>query len=82
MIGSLYFIEGKSNWVEIPVEVSRTTDLAVRIDPMKIRPGTDVKVSLRVNAQRLEKWYDTTNTNKSILFYRRNIGAFDEFGKI
>lgn len=79
-VGTLYFINGSQEYQEVSVEQSESSNLAVRIDPEDVRPGTSLKVILKVNAKRTEQWLNAQTNDKTVQFYQHNIGAFDQFG--
>lgn len=80
--GSLYFIDGSSRWKEVPTEKSRTDVNAVRIDPKLVRPNTSVQVNIEVDSKLTDTWINAKTTSKTLHFYRNNIGAFNDFGKL
>jgi hypothetical protein len=78
--GQLLFITGKEFYQPIRFETSESNINAVRIDPYIVRPGTTLDYTLLTNIQRQDTWMDAQTTDKTIQFYRHNIGYTDNLG--
>lgn len=79
-LSSLSYISSGDFYQSIPYETSLTTSNAIRIDPYTIRPGTTVYYTLTANKKINDVWENAKTTDKTIQFYKHNIGYTDNLG--
>ena len=78
--GSMYFITGTQFFTYIAFEQSESNSNAVRIDPLVLRPGSNVYYTLTMNKSYKDTWANANTTDKTIQFYNHNIGYTDQLG--
>lgn len=76
----LSYIIGTDFYQSIPYETSLTTSNAVRIDPYIVRPGTKLYYTLTANKKVNDVWSNAKTEDKTIQFYKHNIGYTDNVG--
>ena len=78
--GQLFFITGTEFYQSLRFETSTSNSNAIRIEPYILRPGTIVYYTLTTNTKRQDVWKNARTVDKTVQFYRHNIGATDNLG--
>ncbi|HLD91543.1 MAG TPA: hypothetical protein VI911_11145 [Patescibacteria group bacterium] len=78
--GPLYFITNTDFFQNIHIETSLSDANAIRIDPYSVRPGVTLYYTLRMNTKFEDIWDDARTTDKTVQFYKHNIGYTDNLG--
>jgi len=79
----LYFNNSDIIRRDINIEPAESDSLAYRTDPINVRPGQSVNVSIIANSKRpTERWNNAKTVDKTIHFLQHSIGFTDECGSL
>ena len=80
--GTLFFISNSVQYLPLYHEQSDTNPNDIRMNPKEIRPGTSLYFTAQINTIITDSWMDAQTTDKTVQFYKHNIGVTDQLGKL